>query len=354
MRARLLTGLWLVWMLPVGLASAQDEAPGLDDFGVVPLVDESAPRLVVWFAAAPGIAVQDARAVETQVLRDFGRRRDFRLLSKERVLEAIGKAGKPELARCDGEDGCLLAVGRLVEADRVIGAELQRTAGGLRLVLKAIDLKREPPAKLNSVVEGSVSELLLGGLTSGVAATFDEDVEPVPIAVEGAAPPALATRPAQVPAARPDPGPAVAPAPAAQPGASAGAPPGPTPVRAEKVAVERLEGVAPGAQVDAEAPERPGFFRRHVGSLVSLGVGIAAGGAGLGLGLAARDAQDSVEAQWDPSTDAAGRDQALAANILFGVAGAAAITAVILFLVEPGADDAPSVTPAPGGAAIRF
>ncbi|HSA22954.1 MAG TPA: hypothetical protein P5076_15970, partial [Myxococcota bacterium] len=86
----------------------------------------------------------------------------------------------------------------------------------------------------------------------------------------------------------------------------------------------------------------------------SLGIGLAAGGAGLGLGLASMDAQDSVEQQWDPSTDSSGRDQALAANILFGVAGAAAITAVVLFILEPGADDAPVVEAAPGGAAIRF
>ncbi|HOX45619.1 MAG TPA: procyclic acidic repetitive family protein [Myxococcota bacterium] len=350
MRARILASLCLACLAAAGTGLAQ-EAPGLDDFGVVPLVDEKAPRLVVWFAAGPGIKAEDARAVETQVLKDFDKRRDFRLVPRARVKTELKEAGQPELDRCDGGDACLLAIGRLLKADRMIGAELQRTASGYRLVLKSIDLKRKPPAKLNSVVEGSVSELLMGGLTSGVAATFDGDVEPVPIAEEGAAPaPRLATRPEPVAPTRP--GPKAEPAPAVEPAREPG--PGPGIADGGNVKVERLEGAAPGAEVQAGAPERPGFFSRHLGSVISLGIGLAAGGAGLGLGLASMDAQDSVEQQWDPSTDSSGRDQALAANILFGVAGAAAITAVVLFILEPGADDAPVVEAAPGGAAIRF
>jgi hypothetical protein len=362
MRAPFLASLCLATLVPASSALAQDAAPAADDFGVVPLVDANAARLVVWFAAGPGIRAEDARAVETQVLKDFGKRRDFRLVPRERVKTELKEAGRLELDRCDGDDACLLAIGRLLKADRMIGADLQRTTSGYRLVLKSIDLKRQPAAKLNSVVEGSISELLLGGLTSGVAATFDEDVEPIPLAEQGAPdaavppPPKVAARPEQP--RQPDkvsPPPAVKPDPAPKgPDEPRTVKPAPASARAEKVAVERIDGTAPGAEVSTPAPERPGFFTRHLGSVISLGVGLVAGGAGLGLGLSAQDAQSSVEQQWDPDTDAAGRDQALAANILFGVAGAAALTAVILFIVEPGADEAPAIEAAPGGAAIRF
>lgn len=76
---------------------------------------------------------------------------------------------------------------------------------------------------------------------------------------------------------------------------------------------------------------------------VAGGVAVASLGAGIGLGVAANgEAQKFTSVQHDPQTvqaefDAANRSangMALGANVAYGVAGAAAITAVILFFVE--------------------
>lgn len=76
---------------------------------------------------------------------------------------------------------------------------------------------------------------------------------------------------------------------------------------------------------------------------VAGGVAVASLGAGIGLGVAANgEAAKFTSVQHDPQTvqadfDAANRSangMALGANVAYGVAGAAAITAVILFFVE--------------------
>jgi hypothetical protein len=325
-----------------GRAAAQADAPPETDdpFGLAPLLDAKAPRVALWFVSEPDIRPEDAAAIEGQVFKDFSQRSDIRLMAQARVQRELARSGRQELGGCRGEDACLAEIGKLLQTDRMIGAHLTRLGSGYRLLLKAIDLTRAPPVKLNSVVEGSLSELVMGGLASGVQATFDLDVEPAPIDGAEPAPPARKEPPPEALAERPP------------PYAGAEIELGPVdPPRARPVEERPRDELG----VQADPPEGPGFFRRHLGSLICLGVGLAAGGAGVGLGVASRDAASQVERQWDPGLDSTGRDQALAANVLFGLAGAAALTAIILFILEPGADEAaPAVQPAVGGAAIRF
>jgi tetratricopeptide (TPR) repeat protein len=97
---------------------------------------------------------------------------------------------------------------------------------------------------------------------------------------------------------------------------------------------------------------------------VSLGVGVAAGGTALVMGLMNLSEKSKAE---DPSvfySEAQGHaDSAasygLAANVLFGVAGAAAVTTGVLFYLAhrkkgPPSDVSAAVVPTPSGVAVQF
>jgi len=95
----------------------------------------------------------------------------------------------------------------------------------------------------------------------------------------------------------------------------------------------------PPPMVSDEAPKKGGRLWAYVVG----GVAVASVGAGVGLGVAANgEAAKFTSVQHDPATVnqefAAARDAstglATGANVAYGVAGAAAITAVILFILE--------------------
>jgi hypothetical protein len=112
----------------------------------------------------------------------------------------------------------------------------------------------------------------------------------------------------------------------------------------------------------AGAARRPTFIARWP---LWTGVAVALGGAAVYFGLDARDAQQQIDAIYaDSSTtmydmvkakvdrlSKRGRRSALIANVGFGVAGAAAVAALVLGLREWTASPA-VVTPAPGGAVV--
>jgi tetratricopeptide (TPR) repeat protein len=92
-----------------------------------------------------------------------------------------------------------------------------------------------------------------------------------------------------------------------------------------------------------------------------LGVGLAAGGTGVALGLLAKDRAADANDLHVPHDEAQARhdsasNMALTANILFGVAGAAAIASGILFYVFATRSETPpavSVAPLDGGAFVQ-
>jgi len=93
---------------------------------------------------------------------------------------------------------------------------------------------------------------------------------------------------------------------------------------------------------------------------VAVGLGVAAGGAGLGLAIRARDRTDEANDLTLPTSEAetrhdSARKMALSANILFGVAGAAAIAAGILFyLGSRRSSTTAGVLPVESGALVQL
>ena len=327
----------LVAFLAFAQEEKKDDGSGLE---LTPLVDMKAPLVVLWFTAGADIPLDDASAVEAQVYEDFVKRMDIRVLSREKTLKELAAAENAKLQECKDEDVCLLQIGKAVKAAHVVGVVMQGTAKNYRLILKSFALNRKPPGQLNSVVEGSLTELLIGGAAGAVSALFENTEQYAPIdqavlaAVEKSAEPEKPAPP----------------------------PPKKEPVKTEppKKIIAKVE-TKPEGEVVHKLPERPGFFRRHLWSAIALGTGVVAAGVGAGFGVMSKSARDDVswpDGSWDPDRDSEGRHAATIANIMFGVAGAAAVTSLVLFFFfEDDADEAGvSITPTGTGvqALIRF
>jgi hypothetical protein len=126
------------------------------------------------------------------------------------------------------------------------------------------------------------------------------------------------------------------------------------PVLGEVVAVAVVEPTVP----------KPPFLVRQRGSLITLGVGAALAGVGAGLGGAALASHAKVTEACkglggmpcDQLDDA--RAKAIGSSVMFGAAGAAGVTAVVLFVMGEAKSKPPAaVGPATGmpvGVAFRF
>jgi len=322
-----------------GTDKAADKGSGLE---LTPLVNMKAPLVVLWFTVGSDIPLDDASAVEAQVYEDFAKRMDIRVLSREKTLKELSAAENTKLQECKAEDVCLIQIGRAVKAAHVVGVVMHGTAKNYRLILKCFALNSKPPGQLNSVVEGSLTELLIGGAAGAVSALFENTEQYAPI--DGAIL-AAADEPAKTKK-------------------SVSPPPVKDPVKTEtgepKKIIAKVE-TKPEGQVVHRLPERPGFFRRHLWSAIALGTGVVAAGVGVGFGVMSKSARDDVswpEGTWDPDRDSEGRDAATIANIMFGVAGAAAVTSLVLFFFfeDDGDESGVSITPTVNGvqALIRF
>jgi hypothetical protein len=105
-------------------------------------------------------------------------------------------------------------------------------------------------------------------------------------------------------------------------------------------------------------------FRLSTGTYVAAGIGVAAAATGIGLGVASNNIEQRLQSGYDPVTQIytgtraqalAARKEALAADILFAAAGAAALTALGIALFSP-APEAPraSLMAGPHGAGIAL
>jgi hypothetical protein len=335
----------LVVLLAAFVATAQEdqkkatEGSGLE---LTPLVNMEAPLVVLWFTAGADIPLDDASAVEAQVYEDFLKRLDIRVLSREKTLKELAAAENAKLQECKSEDVCLLQIGKAVKAAHVVGVVMHGTAKNYRLVLKCFALDREQPAQLNSVVEGSLTELLIGGAAGAVSALFENIDQYAPIdktvlaAVEKPAEVAEEKKPTPPPAKDT------------------------TEAETSKEIIAKVEA-RPEGEIVARPPERPGFFRRHLWSAIALGTGVVAAGVGAGFGVMSKNARDDVswpKGTWNPDRDSQGRSAATIANVMFGVAGAAAVTSLVLFFFFEDDDEESGVSLTPTGngvqALIRF
>lgn len=124
------------------------------------------------------------------------------------------------------------------------------------------------------------------------------------------------------------------------------------------------------AKVRAERPEAPGMSTMGVTAIALGGVGLASLGAGVYFGLAASDAEASLDAQLndDKTPDSAmidsGEQDALFANIFYGVGLVAVGTGVTLLFLDGGESEKPAEPRVPalsmgafplfGGAAVTL
>jgi tetratricopeptide (TPR) repeat protein len=127
----------------------------------------------------------------------------------------------------------------------------------------------------------------------------------------------------------------------------------------------KLLTVAAGAEITVELaplppppPPPPPPSRMPPGrlaGLVTLGAGVAGAGAAIGLGVAALHARDRFLGSGN--TDAGARASAsslrAATNVTWALAGALAATGVVLIVVAPGGDRAPSAAIGPGSITLR-
>jgi hypothetical protein len=342
---RQLIFLLIVVMLPMQtLAQGEDSAsPGLD---LVPLVNEEAPKVAVWFVADPKISLDDASALEGQMYEDFNKRSDVLLLSREKTFDLLGKSGKPKLQECKGDDLCLIRIGQAIKVSRIVGVSMERNEGNYNIILKSFNLDKDPPSQLNSVVEGSLTDLLIGGSGGAIAAIFENSDQYAPVDMatlaatekKGPPKPVVEEKPP-----KPEPPKVIEPTPK------------PKVVEAPKPIVRKLKTPPPPKKdITSRAPERPSFLRRHMWSALAMGASLATLSTGIAFGVLGQNIADEQGTQYNSSRDETGRDYTLTANVMFGLAGAAAITSVILFFfVEDDAPETTSVSVLPSGAGVQ-
>lgn len=332
---------------PDGKQTGDNEGTGLD---LVPLVNMKAPLVAVWFVADLNVSLDDASALESQVYDEFFKRSKVRVLSREKMIDELQKAGADDLQGCRGEDMCLFKIGQALKVKWIVGIQLDGVPKNYRVVLKCFNLERDKPTQLNSVVEGSLAELLIGGLGGGVAAIFDnpDQYAPLELKPQAVEKKAVAAKTSAVKPAPTAPGSRPAPKVVEKQ---------PEPIAAAAAKTEPKPG--PVESIAARAPGKPGFLRRHLWSAISLGVSVAALGTGIALGATGQKIADDQSLRFDPDSDDKGRAYTAAANAMFGVSGAASLTSIILFLFLE-TDDSPAggitVVPGPGGvgAMVRF
>jgi len=106
----------------------------------------------------------------------------------------------------------------------------------------------------------------------------------------------------------------------------------------DPAAAAPLAATPPDAPLEATRPDQapqPVERKSWLGPVIAAGVGVVAAGAGIVMGLQARNAQDALLAGGNDRSQAdalaaKAKNDATAANVLYGVAGAAVLTGGIL------------------------
>jgi hypothetical protein len=150
----------------------------------LPLVDVNAPLVAFWFFSEPTISSDVSTAIRDQLGNSLSKRIDIRLITFEKTRLAVEKKKRPDLLSCQEEDSCMLAVGRLLGVQRIIGGFLKGSKENYHLVLKSFRLDSSTPEQLNSATEGGFTELIVGGVSDAISALFDNNTQPVPANTE--------------------------------------------------------------------------------------------------------------------------------------------------------------------------
>lgn len=319
-------------------------------------------------APARRIAVPDVKAIGTfdpkavaglsSYIASETSRQGLRVISGSDIAALLGFEKQRELLSCN-DSSCMVEMGGALGVDHLLSSEISEVGGVWLLSITLLDLTKgrgvarltkraEQQRGLVDLVPGAVEEVL--GAANLVAKPPQQSPAP---AQQFPAPPPAAQAPSQTPALAPS---ALAPPP----------PPSATPQQA--AAGPTVSGTGAGAPMAAteEQPHDASVTARSSGSLrtvglVLAGAGLAIGGAGAGLHAASLDSWNhylQLKNQGNAPAAAAAKansdDRMLAAEVLYGVGGAALVAGVIVAIVG-WPQDGPAVAFSPlasGGAAI--
>ncbi len=360
---------WVLVSFLVGpLAEARQEAPARPG-GRLAVVELSTPPTMI------GLGAQVLQQVQVAA-----RKQGFTVVPAEDVEQALGRKPYEDLQKCGGDPSCV--AGRLsrLGVDHAVVGDLSRDEKSYLLKLYLIDVKQ---AVLVSSVDRAVliasrrfkddaaqaiPRLLRGEREATGKLVISTNVDDVDVWIDGEprgrTPLELALKPGKyevrlernsylpirrlvdvdvnkvsTPEFRMLRDPAAAPAPE--------------------------EGLSPALVLERKASTPERAFRIPLPAWVALGAGAAAGATGIYFGASAQrierelkggyDAQDGVYSG-TRARALEGQQQALTANILFGVAGAAVVTGAVLTLLDPGDDSKVSVAPVagPSGAGVQL
>ncbi|MGA9523392.1 MAG: PEGA domain-containing protein [Myxococcaceae bacterium] len=357
---------WVLVSFLLGpLAEARQEAPARPG-GRLAVVELSTPPTMI------GLGAQVLQQVQTAA-----RKQGFTVVPAEDVEQALGRKPYEELQKCGGEPTCV--AGRLsrMGVDHAVVGALSRDEKSYLLKLYLIDVKQ---GALVSSVDRSVliasrrfkddaaqaiPRMLRGEREATGKLVVTTNVQDVEVWIDGEprgrTPLELELKPGKyevrlerksyLPIRR------LVDVDANQ-------------VNTPELRMLREPGAAPEeklvpALVAKKAATTESAFRIPVPAWVALGAGAAAGATGIYFGTSAqrieRELKDGFDAQGGlySGTRARaleGRQHALTANILFGVAGAAVVTGAVLTLLDPGDDANVSVAPVagPSGAGVQL
>lgn len=346
-------------------------------FSIVPGALAERRLAVVELATPPSMVALGAQVTRT-VLRVAAEQK-YKVIAPDEIRARLGEARFRELQECAERVACISAKLRGIAVDRAVLGSLNRDDKSYLLRLWLVDLAslkvtsevdkailiaaRRLPRDVEAVVPGflrgeqeSLGTLKLSANVKGAQVGLDG--KPI-----GLAP--ISTR----------------------------LKPGKYQVRVEKepyLPVERLVTVEAGAIADEtfrlvrppgaapEAEPAPAVARQEPRTVstvssrsgfqvptlawIAAGVGAAAAGTAVGFGIAARNLDNNLSQGYDPATNSysgtrsdaqSGKRDALIANVLFGVAGAALATGVVLTIIDNQRESAgAALVPAPGGGRI--
>jgi hypothetical protein len=296
--------------------------------------------IVVFVPASDEACREFVPGVSAEMFLLLGGSGRFRTLSQDDLADSLLMEPAEALAFCNDEPGCVAELGREKGARYVLYGDLKKSFDGKKVIVHLV-LVDVPGRKLFSEKfipaprEGDVAQEAGNGLREMLS-------------LPKSAPKAAAATPETKPKA-----------------GEKATPSGSKTVEAEPGDSPPSKKAAPGPVVAASAslPSPPSRWKNPwFWTAFSAGVAALAGGGALG-GLAHQKVDEARAAPDQMAGDALlsdARGMALGANICFGVGGAALLGAVLIWILDSPEDPviAPSVAPAPGGAAallrLRF
>ncbi len=335
-------------------------------------------RLAVVDVTTPPTMIGLGSQVAQTVLK-AAQEQGYVVTTPEQLREQLTDPRYNELVACAGKPSCVARKLGGLKLDRVVAGSLNRDDRNYLVRLQLIDLEKGDviaeidrsiliaSRRLSQDITAAVPRMLRGEREARGTLKLSANVKNVSVTIDGEF--------------------------AGQTPLSTPLKPGKHEVKLEKknyLGVTRLVTVEPGAvtqedvrlillpgqQAEPDEPPPPasttgsrdgGGLRVPAAAWACLGAGAVAGGVGVVLGLSARRTEEGLKEGYDTAREVyagtrrsalSGQQSALVANILYGVAGAAGVTAVVLTIVasqedEPTVKAAALVTPSGGGLVVR-